>query len=76
MEQPVPEPTDAEIDQDFASALRRGGVTLEPDRVPVLRESYIRYLEMVRVLDDRLAYTDEPAVALHLRPTPTRGDAS
>ena len=76
MEQPVPEPTDSDIDQDFASALRRGGVTLEPDRVPVLRESYLRYLEMVRVLDDTLAYTDEPAVAMHLRPTPIGGAAS
>ena len=72
----MPEPTDSDIDQDFASALRRAGVTLEPDRVPALRESFIRYLEMVRVLDDKLAYTDEPAVAMHLRPTPTGGAAS
>lgn len=70
MKQPVPGSTEAAIDQDFASALRRGGVTLEPDRVPVMRESFVRYLDFVRVLDETLAYTDEPAVAMHLRPTP------
>jgi hypothetical protein len=66
----MPDYTDAEIDADFASALRRCGVTLEPERLPVLRESYVRYLEFVRVLDEPLAYTDEPALSLHLLPTP------
>lgn len=62
------EPTEAELDAEFSALLRRGGIALPADRVPVLRESYRRYLDMVRVLNEPLGYTDEPAVALHLRP--------
>jgi len=72
----LPMMTEAEIDQDFASALRRGGITLEAERRPVLRESFVRYLEMVRVLDEPLAYADEPAVAMHLHPTPLAGETA
>ena len=61
--------TEAEIDQEFDALLRRGGITLPADRVPVMKESYRRYLEMVQVLNEPLGYTDEPAVALHLLPT-------
>jgi len=42
----------------------------------VLRESFVRYLEMVRVLDEPLAYADEPAVAMHLHPTPLAGETA
>jgi hypothetical protein len=68
----MPERTVAEMDADFASAMRRSGVTLDADRLPGMRESYTRYLEFVRVLDDPLSYIDEPAIALHLRPTPVK----
>ncbi|WP_158744107.1 hypothetical protein [Acidisphaera sp. L21] len=65
----MPDHTEADIDADFASAMRRSGVTLDADRLPGMRESYLRYLEFVRVLDEPLSYTDEPAIALHLQPT-------
>jgi hypothetical protein len=65
------ESTEAEIDQEFDALLRRGGSALPADRVPVLKESYRRYLTMVKVLNEPLGYTDEPAVALHLLPTGT-----
>lgn len=61
--------TDAEIDADFESGLRRGGIVVAPERRPVLRESYLRLLEMVSLLDEPQGYTDEPAVVLHLVPT-------
>lgn len=62
--------TSQEIEADFAVLLRRGGVSIEPARRPALLESYIRYLDMVRILDLPQTYGQEPATVLHLYPTP------
>ena len=60
-----------EIESDMRVLLRLAGLSLTEDRIPVMRESYERWLEIARVLDEPLAYTDEPAVAFHpLAPEP------
>jgi len=52
---------DANSSDDFASALRRAGVTVPPDRLTIMREAYESMQELLKVLDDPLAYEDEPA---------------
>jgi hypothetical protein len=55
----VPMPTDA--DSDFAAAVRRVGVTIPPDRWAEMQDAYQRFQALLKVLDDPLAYEDEPA---------------
>jgi hypothetical protein len=46
---------------DFAAAVRRAGVTIPQDRWEPMRDAYYRMQELLKVLDDPLAYADEPA---------------
>ncbi len=48
-------------DLDFAAALRRAGLTIPPERVAAMREAYRGMQRLLAVLDDPLAYEDEPA---------------
>ncbi len=45
--------------------LRVAGVSLPEDRMPVMLESYRRWLACAAILDEPLPYTAEPAVAFH-----------
>ena len=54
-----------EIEADMRTLLRLAGLSLPEDRMLVMRESYERWLEIARVLDEPLAYADEPAVVFH-----------
>jgi hypothetical protein len=55
-------------DTDMRMLLRTAGLSLPAERLPVMLESYRRWMEIARVLDEPLAYTDEPAVAFHPEP--------
>jgi len=52
----------ADDDLDFAAALRRAGLTVPPERVAAMRHAYVQMQALLTVLDDPLAYEDEPAV--------------
>jgi hypothetical protein len=47
---------------DFAAAVRRAGVRIPDDRWEKMREAYYSMQALLKVLDDPLAYEDEPAV--------------
>ncbi|HZK89866.1 MAG TPA: hypothetical protein VFC56_06930 [Stellaceae bacterium] len=47
---------------EFAAAVRRAGVTIPDDRWQAMREAYYGMQALLKVLDDPLAYEDEPAV--------------
>jgi hypothetical protein len=64
-------PSPEESEEDFRSAVRRAGISIAPDRYQVMLAAYRDFQELMRCLDEPVAYTDEPAVALHLPP----GDA-
>jgi hypothetical protein len=49
-------------DSDFAAAVRRAGVTIPEERWETMREAYHGMQTLLKVLDDPLAYEDEPAV--------------
>jgi len=55
-----------DFDADFASAVRRAGLVIPPDRATVMRDAYRELQLLLRVLDAPLGYVDEPAVALDL----------
>jgi hypothetical protein len=48
-------------DSEFATAVRRAGVTIPDDRWGAMREAYHSMQALLKVLDDPLAYEDEPA---------------
>jgi hypothetical protein len=48
-------------DLDFDSALRRAGVTVPAERDAVMRDAYRQMQALLKVLEDPLAYEDEPA---------------
>jgi hypothetical protein len=48
-------------DSDFAAAVRRAGVTIPPERWAEMQDAYQRFQALMKVLDDPLAYEDEPA---------------
>jgi hypothetical protein len=54
-------------EQDFATAVRRAGLTIPPERWEVMRDAVAGLWELIEVLDDPLAYEDEPAVLPDLR---------
>lgn len=54
-----------ETESDMRVLLRLAGLSLPEGRMPVMCESYMRWLAIARVLDEPLAYADEPAVAFH-----------
>jgi len=46
---------------DFGAALRRAGLTIPPERYGAMLDAYRSMQAMLKVLDDPLAYEDEPA---------------
>ncbi|HEY1798670.1 MAG TPA: hypothetical protein VGG57_21340 [Stellaceae bacterium] len=48
-------------DLDFDAALRRAGVTVPAERDAIMRDAYRQMQVLLKVLDDPLAYEDEPA---------------
>lgn len=54
-----------QIESDMRTMLRLAGLTLPEDRMPVMLESYRRWLKYAAILDQPLPYTAEPAVAYH-----------
>ena len=48
-------------DSDFAAALRRNGLTVPAERWDIMRDAVERMQALLKVLDDPLAYEDEPA---------------
>jgi hypothetical protein len=48
-------------DSDFAAALRRNGLTIPQERREIMRDAVEKMLGLLKVLDDPLAYEDEPA---------------
>lgn len=52
---------DSDLPEDFVSALRRAGVVVPADRLAIMRDAYASMQELLKVLDDPLAYEDEPA---------------
>jgi hypothetical protein len=54
---PIPDDSNSE----FAAAVRRAGVTIPEDRWEQMREAYHSMQALLKVLDDPLAYEDEPA---------------
>jgi hypothetical protein len=47
-------------EQEFAAALRRAGLSVPVARFEIMREAVARFHELLTVLDDPLAYEDEP----------------
>ncbi|HXP04263.1 MAG TPA: hypothetical protein VN808_09090 [Stellaceae bacterium] len=47
---------------DFAVALRRNGLTIPEERREIMRDAVEKMQALLKVLDDPLAYEDEPAV--------------
>jgi len=47
--------------EDFAAVLRRNGLTVPEDRREIMRDAVGRMQALLKVLDDPLAYEDEPA---------------
>jgi hypothetical protein len=52
----------AERDEEFAAAVRRAGLAIPAERWEAMREAYCKMQALLAVLDDPLAYEDEPAV--------------
>ena len=58
--------TEGRMDEaDFAAALRRAGLAIPRDRHEAMREAVGRMQELFKILDDPLAYEDEPATLPH-----------
>jgi hypothetical protein len=57
---------------DFAAALRRAGLTIPAERYAAMLEAYRGMQALLKVLDDPLAYADEPAVLPSLAPAAGR----
>jgi hypothetical protein len=50
---------------DFAAALRRNGLKIPEERLKIMRDAVEKMQALLKVLDDPLAYEDEPAVLPH-----------
>lgn len=48
-------------DLDYDAALRRAGVTVPPERDAIMRDAYRQMQALLAVLENPLAYEDEPA---------------
>jgi hypothetical protein len=48
-------------EQEFAAVLRRAGLTIPAERREIMRDAVERMQALLQVLDDPLAYEDEPA---------------
>jgi uncharacterized protein (DUF1778 family) len=55
-----------DADADFASAIRRAGITIPEERVAVMREAYRDFQKLLALLDEPFGYADEPAATLDL----------
>jgi hypothetical protein len=49
-------------EQEFAMTLKRAGLKVPPERYAAMLEAVTRFAELLTVLDEPLAYEDEPAV--------------
>jgi hypothetical protein len=47
---------------DFAAAVRRAGVTIPEERWTAMREAFESMQALLKILDDPLTYSDEPAI--------------
>jgi hypothetical protein len=56
----MPDDPPRELNDEFAAAVRRAGVTIPQDRWEAMREAYYGMQSLLKVLDDPLAYEDEP----------------
>ena len=57
-----------EHEDEFAAAVRRAGVTIPAERWEAMRDAYVSMQTLLRVLEDKLTYADEPAVLPDLAP--------
>jgi hypothetical protein len=48
-------------EEEFAATLKRAGLTVPAERYEVMRDAVNRFLDLLTVLDEPLAYEDEPA---------------
>jgi hypothetical protein len=48
-------------DLDYEAALRRAGITVPPERDAIMRDAYRQMQALLAVLENPLAYEDEPA---------------
>ena len=48
-------------DLDYEAALRRAGLTVPPERDAIMRDAYRQMQALLAVLENPLAYEDEPA---------------
>ena len=46
---------------DFAAAVRRAGVSIPDERWEAMRDAFEKMRALLKVLNDPLAYQDEPA---------------
>jgi hypothetical protein len=53
---------DADSLGDFAAALRRNGLKIPDERREIMHDAVEKMQALLKVLDDPLAYEDEPAV--------------
>lgn len=51
----------SDLTDEFAAAVRRAGVTIPQERWEAMRDAYYSMQSLLKVLDDPLAYEDEPA---------------
>jgi hypothetical protein len=49
-------------DSEFAAALRRNGLIVPEERREIMRDAVEKMQALLKVLDDPLAYEDEPAI--------------
>ncbi len=57
-----------QTEADMRMVMRQAGITLPEDRMAVMLESYTRWQEVVRILNEPVPYAAEPAVAFHPEP--------
>ena len=57
----MPDNPPMDLGDEFAAAVRRAGVAIPEERWQPMREAYYSMQGLLKVLDDPLAYEDEPA---------------
>lgn len=62
----MPDQTGADATEaDMRVLLRLAGLSLSEDRMPVMLDSFRRWMACARLLDEPLPYAAEPATAFH-----------
>jgi hypothetical protein len=56
----MPDDPSSNLSDEFAAAVHRAGVTIPPQRWAAMREAYYNMQALLKLLDDPLAYEDEP----------------